>query len=140
MQILVDIASMVHIFNNQVTKYKLSSLQSAGLKLSCHRWFLLFFKQGCGREIFGSSGVLTSAGYPSNYRERAECIWIIKATDPTHQVQFTIHDMDIEDDPDCDYDYLEIRYPVFPPTLLKWKHLNFCFVLFTYQIHCSRDV
>lgn len=48
-----------------------------------------------------------SPGWPGEYDNRDDCIWIIYAPDST--VELNIISMDIESQPVCDYDRLIIR-------------------------------
>ncbi|XP_032222850.1 uncharacterized protein LOC116604499 [Nematostella vectensis] len=62
----------------------------------------------CVRIISGDSGILTSPDYPAQYPLNKECSWSI--TVPRGQrVELRFQFFDLEADPSCRYDYLEIR-------------------------------
>lgn len=48
-----------------------------------------------------------SPGWPGQYTNRADCVWVIYAPDST--VELNILSMDIESQATCDYDKLIIR-------------------------------
>lgn len=50
---------------------------------------------GCGGKVTGSSGVITSPGYPSSYQNNLDCEWIIE-TEPGTSVFVHIEDLDME--------------------------------------------
>lgn len=73
----------------------------------------------CGGKMYGSSGTISSKGYPSqNYENNHTCEWNIK-TDPSHSIKFQLLDFDLESSENCSKDYLEIYDPVFKNIL--WK-------------------
>lgn len=58
---------------------------------------------------------LFSPGWPMNYRNFADCVWLIRA--PGSTVEFNVLSLDIESHSSCDYDKLIIRdgeKPVLP--------------------------
>lgn len=50
---------------------------------------------------------LFSPGWPENYNNREDCMWLIQAPDST--VELNILSLDIESHRTCDYDRLVIR-------------------------------
>ncbi|XP_062900253.1 cubilin isoform X2 [Mobula hypostoma] len=67
----------------------------------------------CGGNIFISDfddiGYITSMNYPNNYSEDIDCIWTITVrSGDTVQLDFD-SDFYIENHPECDLDYLELR-------------------------------
>ncbi|XP_053569959.1 cubilin [Bombina bombina] len=68
---------------------------------------LLWNVNGCGGELFGSSGSFNSPGYPNKYPSNKECIWYIQ-TSPGSSIQITILEFSIEYHSSCSFDVLEI--------------------------------
>uniref|UniRef100_A0A4W4F6Q8 Cubilin n=1 Tax=Electrophorus electricus TaxID=8005 RepID=A0A4W4F6Q8_ELEEL len=68
---------------------------------------MLWYQNGCGGDLFGPSGSFTSPGYPNKYPDNRECVWYIQ-TSPGSSITVTIHEFDIEEHPNCDYDMLEV--------------------------------
>ncbi|EEC11904.1 cubilin, putative [Ixodes scapularis] len=62
---------------------------------------------GCGGVLTGSSGSLMSPNYPRPYGHNAECRWLIRVSQGS-RIALTVVDMDIEEQPDCGYDALEV--------------------------------
>ncbi|XP_071942939.1 cubilin-like isoform X2 [Antedon mediterranea] len=80
-----------------------------------NRGFRIVFtalQTGCGDNIILNdqlqSGYFTSPGYPNNYPSSTECAWTISA--PAGQaIQIDFLSIDIQFNPQCDLDYLEIH-------------------------------
>lgn len=70
----------------------------------------------CGGTLSAPTGVITSPNYPNFYSVRTDCIWtIIRPPGNTVEVVFT--DMDLEQNANCSFDFVEIRdgsYPTSP--------------------------
>lgn len=62
----------------------------------------------CGYTLQGTSGNLTSPGWPAEYPMYAYCVWRISVT-PGEKIILDISDMDIYQSADCYYDFLEVR-------------------------------
>ncbi|XP_014475365.1 PREDICTED: cubilin [Dinoponera quadriceps] len=62
----------------------------------------------CGGHYMKSTGVIRSPGYPDNYENRKECVWIIEAQD-RHRIILTVNHFQLESHSSCTFDYLEIR-------------------------------
>lgn len=62
----------------------------------------------CGGSFFSNVGVIKSPNYPAPYALNQECVWIIKVRNG-QQVELNVKEFDIEDSPNCAYDFLEIR-------------------------------
>ena len=60
----------------------------------------------CGVDLTGSSGIIQSPNYPSNYPDYADCKWTI-TVGASSIVYFELLALDLE--PCCGCDYLEIR-------------------------------
>ncbi|XP_020662303.3 cubilin [Pogona vitticeps] len=68
---------------------------------------MLWNVNGCGGELYGTSGSFHSPGYPNNYPNNKECHWYIH-TAPGSSIQLTIVEFDVEYHSNCNYDVLEI--------------------------------
>ena len=60
----------------------------------------------CGGDLTGSSGIIQSPNYPSNYPDYADCEWTI-TVDSSNIVYFEVLAFDLEQC--CGCDYLDIR-------------------------------
>ncbi|XP_059901037.1 cubilin [Gadus macrocephalus] len=63
---------------------------------------------GCGGPVTAPYGEIHSPAYPANYPNSVDCSWVI-SVDPTHRVLFNFTDLDVEDYPDCQNDYVSIH-------------------------------
>ncbi|XP_056410151.1 procollagen C-endopeptidase enhancer 1 [Hyla sarda] len=61
----------------------------------------------CGGDISGESGYIASEGFPSNYPHNKRCVWKITVPEG-HVVILSFRLLDMESDPTCRYDYLNI--------------------------------
>ncbi|KAM5169971.1 procollagen C-endopeptidase enhancer 2-like [Mantella aurantiaca] len=61
----------------------------------------------CGGELTGDSGYVASEGFPNYYPHKKTCIWKITVPDD-HIVILSFRLLDMESDPSCRYDYLNI--------------------------------
>jgi len=70
--------------------------------------FLLLLQTGsltCGERISsGSSGIITSPGYPNNYRNNQECLWVITVA-AGQTIRIVIHHLSMIS---CVGDFLEV--------------------------------
>ena len=62
----------------------------------------------CDGYFTASNGTVTSPSYPNQYPSNADCIYTISQPTGTIIV-LSFHSIDIEKNPTCNYDYLEIR-------------------------------
>nr|XP_035931067.1 bone morphogenetic protein 1 isoform X3 [Halichoerus grypus] len=62
---------------------------------------------GCDHKVTSTSGTITSPNWPDKYPSKKECTWAISST-PGHRVKLTFVEMDIESQPECAYDHLEV--------------------------------
>lgn len=69
------------------------------------RWFV--FSNGCGGNLQGEQGVVTSPFYPSPYPNRAECDWYLHVH-PGSAIHITVIDLALESYSNCRYDILSI--------------------------------
>ena len=55
-------------------------------------------------------GVLTSPNYPKFYENMVSCVWVINIEGGEGEaITFIFTDMDLEEDEQCRYDYVEVR-------------------------------
>ena len=69
--------------------------------------FFKFLQIGCGGNLIGASGNITSPNYPNNYATSSECVWVL--TVPSGRISILFTDFFIEDHSNCVYDFVEIR-------------------------------
>ncbi|XP_070272663.1 bone morphogenetic protein 1 isoform X2 [Myotis yumanensis] len=62
---------------------------------------------GCDHKVTSASGTITSPNWPDKYPSKKECTWALSST-PGHRVKLTFLEMDIESQPECAYDHLEV--------------------------------
>ncbi|XP_033347146.1 cubilin [Bombus vosnesenskii] len=71
-------------------------------------YLFLDARKSCGGHFVKVTGVIQSPNYPKNYPNRRECTWVIEA--PSKQkVILNVTHFHLENHPNCDFDYLEIR-------------------------------
>ncbi|MED6278602.1 hypothetical protein CHARACLAT_025604, partial [Characodon lateralis] len=68
---------------------------------------MMWYQNGCGGNVGGPSGSISSPGYPNRYPENTECIWYVTST-PGSSVTLNIHEFDVEFHENCNYDVLEV--------------------------------
>ena len=55
-------------------------------------------------------GVLTSPNYPKFYENMVSCVWVITIDGGEGEaITFIFTDMDLEEDEQCRYDFVEVR-------------------------------
>lgn len=59
------------------------------------------------RDPENSTYVITSPGFPNGYEPNLECNWLLTSPPGTHLV-FGISIMDLEENPDCMMDYVDV--------------------------------
>ena len=62
---------------------------------------------GCGARMTAPTGSIHSPNYPNTYDSNDDCAWSIEV-DPTHRIQFTFIDFDVEPHANCSYDYVAL--------------------------------
>nr|XP_039268068.1 cubilin-like [Styela clava] len=72
------------------------------------RGFRLTYTVACGGTYTAESGTLLSPYYPSNYPNDKECFYTI-VRPPGFQITLTVVEIDVEEDPTCSKDYLEVH-------------------------------
>jgi hypothetical protein len=64
---------------------------------------------GCGGELTGANGTLTSPNYPNRYPDYLDCEWTLMVEgNGTRMVNLTFLDFGLEFSSTCYYDYLEV--------------------------------
>ncbi|KAF4532440.1 hypothetical protein B566_EDAN014445, partial [Ephemera danica] len=63
---------------------------------------------GCGGKINSPTGTIHSPNYPNSYVMNMECYWKIVVSRGS-LIQLVIVDIDLEHEPTCKYDYIEVR-------------------------------
>ena len=64
---------------------------------------------GCGGQLFGTRGVVTSQGYPSNHNTSSDCTWVLSVPRGQKlQLRFETFNIHSNDRGVCDGNYLEI--------------------------------
>uniref|UniRef100_A0A8C3AGW8 Procollagen C-endopeptidase enhancer b n=1 Tax=Cyclopterus lumpus TaxID=8103 RepID=A0A8C3AGW8_CYCLU len=61
----------------------------------------------CGGHLVTDSGIVASEGFPSPYKPNSKCTWYITVPEG-HVVMLSFRLFDMEADPTCRYDYLDI--------------------------------
>ncbi|KAF3697892.1 Procollagen C-endopeptidase enhancer 1 Procollagen COOH-terminal proteinase enhancer 1 [Channa argus] len=61
----------------------------------------------CGGHLVVDSGIVASEGFPSHYKPNSKCIWYITVPEG-HVVMLSFRLFDMEPDPTCRYDYLDV--------------------------------
>ncbi|MEQ2238486.1 hypothetical protein ILYODFUR_033637 [Ilyodon furcidens] len=68
---------------------------------------MMWYQNGCGGNVGGPSGSISSPGYPNRYPDNRECIWYVTST-PGSSITLNIHEFDVEFHENCNYDVLEV--------------------------------
>ncbi|XP_026170914.1 procollagen C-endopeptidase enhancer b [Mastacembelus armatus] len=61
----------------------------------------------CGGHLVIDSGIVASEGFPSHYKPNSKCTWYITVPED-HVVMLSFRLFDLEADPTCRYDYLDV--------------------------------
>nr|XP_020466972.1 procollagen C-endopeptidase enhancer 2-like isoform X2 [Monopterus albus] len=61
----------------------------------------------CGGHLVVESGIVASEGFPSHYKPNSKCTWYITVPEG-HVVMLSFRLFDLEADPICRYDYLDV--------------------------------
>ncbi|XP_041821186.1 procollagen C-endopeptidase enhancer b [Chelmon rostratus] len=61
----------------------------------------------CGGHLVVDSGIVASEGFPSHYKPNSKCTWYITVPEG-HVVMLAFRLFDMEADPTCRYDYLDV--------------------------------
>ncbi|XP_059183305.1 cubilin [Centropristis striata] len=92
---------------NTTTSSALTVVFRSDNSVSLSGFQMMWYQNGCGGELSGSSGSFNSPDYPNRYPENRECIWYI-STAAGSSITLTIHEFDVEFHQDCNYDVLEV--------------------------------
>ncbi|XP_047455679.1 cubilin [Mugil cephalus] len=93
---------------NSTTSSALTMVFRADSTLSMPGFQMMWYHNGCGGDLSGPSGSVSSPGYPSRYPDNTECIWYLTTAAGT-SITLTIHEFDVEYHQDCRYDVLEVH-------------------------------
>ncbi len=52
-------------------------------------------------------GFIKSPNYPNHYPTDTDCVWKLTAP-PSYTIKITFHDFDVEFDPNCNYDSVDV--------------------------------
>eukprot|EP00794_Sanderia_malayensis_P003627 gene3627-4141_t len=63
----------------------------------------------CGGQLSGDSGQIQTPGYPTRYPNSVQCVWVIGSEDPQASVSFSFEALQLEDTPQCQYDFVQIE-------------------------------
>ncbi|XP_071156308.1 cubilin-like isoform X2 [Mytilus edulis] len=80
---------------------------------------------GCGGLLHQNTGRITSPNYPQSYPHLSECEWDINVERGYHIILNFIPPFDLEAEPSCDYDYVEVDDSLPNNTLVprgRWCH------------------
>ncbi|XP_071374794.1 procollagen C-endopeptidase enhancer 2-like isoform X1 [Centroberyx affinis] len=61
----------------------------------------------CGGHLVTDSGIVATEGFPSHYKPNSKCTWYITVPEG-HVVMLSFRFFDMEADPTCRYDYLDV--------------------------------
>lgn len=64
---------------------------------------------GCGGTFTNLTGVITSPKYPSNYPNRADCVYLIQQPEGL-RITLTFQDFQLQEGSNCVFDYLEVTW------------------------------
>ncbi|XP_017783006.1 PREDICTED: cubilin-like [Nicrophorus vespilloides] len=96
------------ISSSNLVKIKFEIDNSKNLEGFLFTYTFIHERNMCGGQYFTSSGVIKSPYYPEHYPSNRDCTWIV--TVPAgQQVMLNVTFFEIEQFPNCRYDYLEIR-------------------------------
>ncbi|XP_046744297.1 cubilin [Diprion similis] len=62
----------------------------------------------CGGNYTSEDGTIATPGYPDNYPQNVECVWIFPVS-PGNSISLSFNDFAITENPNCNSDYLEVR-------------------------------
>lgn len=105
-----NVAQLIHVFNSFHTD---ASASGSGFRME---WYV----EGCGGKLYHPQGSLTSPGFPKKYRHELTCLWEIDV-EFGFKIEFTIHEIDLEQTTECLYDFLEFAHdPSFNTSFAKF--------------------
>ncbi|XP_068604308.1 cubilin [Brachionichthys hirsutus] len=77
----------------------------------------------CGEELTALYGSINSPGYPGQYPPNRDCYWTV-TVDPGLLITFAFGTLSLEQHPDCNFDFLEIRDGLLPEDLVLGKYCS----------------
>uniref|UniRef100_A0A8C9YGJ7 Procollagen C-endopeptidase enhancer b n=1 Tax=Sander lucioperca TaxID=283035 RepID=A0A8C9YGJ7_SANLU len=81
------------------------------IQVKSSRWWLCItlFRPifHCGGHLVTDTGIVASEGFPSHYKPNSKCTWYITVPEG-HVVMLSFRLFDMEADPTCRYDYLDV--------------------------------
>ncbi|XP_014830968.1 PREDICTED: cubilin, partial [Poecilia mexicana] len=92
---------------NSTTSSALTLVFRTDSSISMPGFQMMWYQNGCGGDVGGPNGSISSPGYPNKYPDNRECIWYITTT-PGSSITLTIHEFDVEFHDNCNYDVLEV--------------------------------
>ncbi|XP_045623432.1 cubilin [Procambarus clarkii] len=78
---------------------------------------------GCGGTLTAVSGEIISPGYPEPYHHNADCYWTIRVAQGS-AVKLHFADLDIEQTPNCYFDFVEVRDGSTPQSPLLGRYCS----------------
>ncbi|EDV28197.1 uncharacterized protein TRIADDRAFT_53561 [Trichoplax adhaerens] len=75
----------------------------------------------CGGSLSTPTGVITSPNYPNFYSVSTDCVWTV-ARPPGNKLEILFTDMDLEQNANCSYDFVEIRDGSYPTSPLLGRY------------------
>jgi len=69
----------------------------------------MYIYAACGGNFFTSEGFITSPNFPDNYPLDIDCKWTINVP-ASNQIELNFTQFYLNENPDCSYDFVEIRY------------------------------
>ncbi|KAL5010260.1 hypothetical protein ScPMuIL_012565 [Solemya velum] len=94
-------------FINSTGKFLRVEFLSFGYSIPRTGFRLEYVTNGCGGELTGPTGNLSSPGYPEPYPHRRLCVWTITVQTGKY-IELTIDDFDLETHSSCMFDVLEV--------------------------------
>ncbi|CAG5895667.1 unnamed protein product [Menidia menidia] len=77
----------------------------------------------CGEELTAPYGSINSPGYPGNYPPGRDCYWTV-TVEPGLLIMFAFGTLSLENHPDCNFDFLEIRDGLLPEDPVIGKYCS----------------
>lgn len=70
---------------------------------------MIYIYAACGGNFFTSEGFIMSPNFPDDYPKLMDCIWTINVP-VSNQIELNITQFDLEENFECEFDFVEIRY------------------------------
>ena len=72
----------------------------------------------CGGDLTAPYGTIMSPGHPGNYPPDRDCYWTVTVA-PGLLITFAFGTLNIEQHPDCSFDFLEVRNAALYPSMIS---------------------